>query len=289
MSKIGFVTVLFNSEIVLDGFFESLSIQRNQDFVLYMIDNSHTVASEEYINNLINKYRLGNQIRHIINTVNEGVAKGNNQGIEYALKENCEFILIGNNDIVFTQINLFDVIVEKCRVNKIVAPKVLYYNTNKIWFAGGHIDKFRALAIHDNEFNESLAEEERYIEYDPTCFILFHKEVFENVGLMDEKYFVYWDDTDFIVRATKLGYKILYMPSHIIEHKVSVSTGGRSSHFSTYFYLRNRLYFIRKHLIGGHKMISLVYVYITSFIKIVVYDLKRKEIIIKAIRDSYSM
>ncbi|MFP3822331.1 hypothetical protein SB658_26930, partial [Bacillus sp. SIMBA_008] len=79
------------------------------------------------------------------------VAKGNNQGIELALKDGCDYILIGNNDIEFYQKDLFDVLIKKCEIDKIVAPKVLYHNTNQIWFAGGHIDKYRALAIHENE------------------------------------------------------------------------------------------------------------------------------------------
>lgn len=289
MSKIGFVTVLFNSDSVLEGFFESLSLQRNQNFIVYMIDNSYSKESEIFIKSLIEKFNLQNQIRHIINNSNEGVAKGNNQGIELAIKDGCDYILIGNNDIEFYQEDLFDILIEKCEINKIVAPQVLYHNTNQIWFAGGHIHKYKALAIHENEFAVSKHEEERFTEYAPTCFVLFHKEVFEKVGLMDEKYFVYWDDTDFIVRAIKKGFKILYLPSYIIQHKVSISTGGRTSLFSTYYFLRNRLYFIRKHFKGLSFVSSLCYTYFTSFAKIVLYDMKRKKVIIKAIRDSNVM
>ena len=289
MNKIGFVTVLFNSDSVIEGFFESLSLQSNQNFIVYMIDNSYSVESEKFINSLIEKYNLKDQIQHIINETNVGVARGNNQGIELALKDNCEYVLIGNNDIEFYQKDLFDVIVEKCRINKIVAPKVLYHSTNQIWFAGAHIDKYRGLAIHENEFQESQEENERFTEYAPTCFVLFHREVFEKVGMMDEKYFVYWDDTDFILRATKSGFKILYLPSHIIEHKVSISTGGRLSLFSTFYFLRNRLYFIRKHFKGFQRYSSLTYTYCTSFVKIILYDVKRKKVIIKAIKDSNLM
>jgi GT2 family glycosyltransferase len=289
MSKIGFVTVLFNSDSVLEGIFESLSLQNNQNFIVYMIDNSYSKESEIFINSLVVKFNLQNQIKHIINASNEGVAKGNNQGIELAVKDGCDYILIGNNDIEFYQKDLFDVLAEKCEVNKIVAPKVLYYNTNQIWFAGGHIDKYRALAIHENEYAESIDEEERFTEYAPTCFVLFHKEVFEKVGLMDEKYFVYWDDTDFILRATNFGYKILFLPSYIIQHKVSISTGGRASLFSTFYFLRNRLYFIRKHFKGLSFVSSLCYTYLTSFVKIILYDMKRKKVIFKAIRDANLM
>lgn len=290
MNKIGFVTVLYNSESVLDGFFKSLSNQKNQDYIVYMIDNSYSIESENHINKIIDAYNLKSKIRHIINKTNVGVASANNQGINLAIKDNCDYILIGNNDVEFNQMDLFDALIEKCKTHKIVAPKVLYHNTNKIWYSGGYIDKYRALSIHVNEFKENnVNEKESFTEYAPTCFVLFHKDVFQSVGLMDEKYFVYWDDTDFMIRARKKGFKILYLPSFQIEHKVSISTGGRTSLFSTYYFLRNRLYFIKKHFKGISLASSLVYTYCTSLIKIIIYDMKRKKIIIKAIKDSCKM
>lgn len=289
MSKIGIVTVLFNSDSVIDGFFDSLNQQQHKDFIVYLIDNSYSEESEKLINQLIDKYSLNGQIKHVINQNNVGVAKGNNQGIELALSQNCEYILLANNDILFSQKDLFEMLIKKCCTNKIVAPKVLYHSTNKIWFAGAHIDKYRGLAIHEREFEESDFENERITEYAPTCFVIFHKEIFETVGMMDEKYFVYWDDTDFILRVNNAGYKILYLPEFSIDHKVSVSTGGRASLFSTYYFLRNRLYFIRKHFTGIQLYSSLIYTYVTSVAKIIFYDMERKKVIIKALKDSNKM
>jgi hypothetical protein len=72
--------------------------------------------------------------------------------------------------------------------------------------------------------------------------------VFDDVGLMDEKYFVYWDDTDFCLRALRRGVPMFLLPELVLLHKVSSLTGGEESDFAIKYGVRNRLYYVRKHL-----------------------------------------
>ena len=65
---------------------------------------------------------------------------------------------------------------------------------------------------------------------------------------MDEKYFVYVDDVDFIFRAREFGYKVWYAAEMSLFHKVSFSTGGTESEFGLRFNTRNNIHFIRKFL-----------------------------------------
>ncbi|MBN9300155.1 MAG: glycosyltransferase family 2 protein [Filimonas sp.] len=290
MKNIGIVSVLFNSEDVIEEFFESISLQSHQEFIIYLIDNSYKETTTKLILTLAAKFNLVSKVNHIINDVNVGVAKGNNQGIQLALQDECEYILLANNDIVFRQKDLFIELIAKSEKQKMVAPQVLYYGTNLIWYAGGAIDKYKAIAVHDNEFKDASAipSQEGITEYAPTCFLLIHKDVFKKVGLMDEKYFVYWDDVDFIYRANKMGFRVLYVPEYIIEHKVSVSTGGSTSDFSIYYSLRNRIYFIKKHFAGVAYVSSMAYTYFTNTIKFLIQKSKRKAIS-KAFRDAKEM
>ena len=90
-------------------------------------------------------------------------------------------------------------------------------------------------------------DEEKLITYSPTCFMLINSEVFSTVGFMDEKYFVYWDDTDFVYRCIFLNnLKLLYIPNSTLQHKVSYSS-GEDSDFGAYYMMRNRIYFAKKH------------------------------------------
>ena len=76
-----------------------------------------------------------------------------------------------------------------------------------------------------NENNKDNKYHSTYVDYASTCCLLIRKEVFDNIGLMDEKYFVYFDDTDFLFRVKKEGVHKIYYDSQItLFHKVGSLT-----------------------------------------------------------------
>src|SRR5688572_9950789 len=96
---VGIVTVLYNSDAVLPDFFASLARQQDASFKLYVIDNSPTPSGVERCRTLAAD--LGIDAELVFNNHNGGVAKGNNQGIELALRDSCRWILLANNDVEF--------------------------------------------------------------------------------------------------------------------------------------------------------------------------------------------
>ena len=74
---------------------------------------------------------------------------------------------------------------------------------------------------------------------------------------MDEVYFVYYDDSDFLWRVRKHHKKLIYVPTSTLYHKVSVSTGGSESSFSIKYSNRNQIFFIKKNFGRFHKWVSL--------------------------------
>lgn len=264
MSKVGLVTVLFNSNEVLDDFFKSISVQTCFDYHLYIIDNTPSSLTDELISQLTSNYYITNYT-HIKNETNVGVAKGNNQGIELALNENCEFVLLLNNDVVFKEIDVFEklLLYAKQFNDSILAPKIYYHNSNELWYGGGEILFNRGSVRHWGKSDEKnkITKTASEVSYAPTCFVFVPAKLFSTVGLMDEKYFVYVDDADFMLRATKCGYKIIYINEFKIEHKVSLSTGGMFSDFSLFYDTRNRIYWIRKLFPFRKKVVSFFYVF----------------------------
>ena len=288
MALIGLVTVLYNSDDVLDGFFESLSKQSFTDYHLYLIDNSVSESSTQLVQKLTDKYSIKNY-SHIKNENNAGVAKGNNQGIEKALKDGSEYILLLNNDIEFDQQNLFEGLYIHAGQNeeKIIIPKIFYSGTNKIWMAGGTMLESKGYGIHigDGDEDNGQYNKQTYFTYAPTCFMLIHKDVFKKVGQMDEKYFVYYDDTDFVYRALKKGFKILYLPKFVIQHRVSFSTGGGESLFSIYYCNRNRTYFVLKNLESKNKISALILLFFSSVAKMFRYNKDQRNNLLKGLKD----
>ena len=268
---IGLVTVLYKCDEMLEGFFKSLALQEFQDYHLYLIDNSVNDSTTNLISELVKKYEISN-VSHVLNSENVGVATGNNQGIRASLEAGFTHTLLLNNDIEFSQSTLLGDMGQAAIDNNeaMVIPKILFYDSGLIWMAGGRLIKWRAITSHVGEGRESNSvkfNRDRYFEYAPTCFMLISNLVFEKVGLMDENYFVYYDDTDFIFRATKIGYRIFYLHHLEIYHKVSSSTGGSKSNFSVYYVFRNRMYFIGKHSSGIQRIVSKIYLDLLYIIK----------------------
>ena len=259
MEKIGVVTVTYNSSDVIDKFLKDLFKQKFSKFLLYVVDNASTDNSLEKINKI-----KDSRTKVIKNSVNKGVANANNKGIASALKDNCSHVLLLNNDVEFTD-DLFYILINSIRSNKysLVSPKINFFdNKDIIWYAGGIFNKYNGFLpshIGLNDKDKGHKNEKTTTEYASTCCLLIKKEVFDDIGLMDEKYFVYFDDTDFLYRVLKDNrHKLLYNPSAILYHKVGSLSKSfmkkqnnklyRSDFFLTQN-IKNHIYFLRK--IGG--------------------------------------
>ncbi|MBI6548021.1 glycosyltransferase family 2 protein [Xenorhabdus lircayensis] len=295
-NKVGLVTVLYNAPEVLEDFFFSISSQEFKNYHLYIIDNSTTPEPLRTTKKLIHQYSLEHVTLIDNKSNNVGVAAGNNQGIKSALKDGCDYILLINNDLIFKNpcvlSTLMHITIEKNE--KMVSPLILNYPEKKIWYAGGYFDEYRALAPHKyvNKNPKTIKENfPIYHEYAPTCFLIIHRSVFEKSGLIDESYFAYYDDTDFLYRAHKNGFTVRLIPDVKIYHKVSISTGGNTSFFGAYYLTRNRLFFAKKCLKFPKREISLAYTIITRIIIIMFSKSKTdiKKALIKGILDGIRM
>ncbi len=245
--RIGVVTVTYNSAEVLPDFLQSVAQQTLQEFILYVVDNDSKDQSVAMASSFGDP-----RIRVIANKENLGVAEGNNQGIRAALADGCDSVLLLNNDTTFGPklfAELYEGLIEhNCSM---ATPKIFYHaNPRVIWAAGGY---FQAWAGYRTQhYGEKRPDGDRYstskaIAYAPTCCVLIHKSVFDRIGIMDPKYFVYTDDVDFMYRAMKAGLRMQYLPHSHVWHKVSSLTGGGTSLFTIRYCTRNRAYFLLKH------------------------------------------
>jgi GT2 family glycosyltransferase len=289
---IGIVTVLFNSDEVLPGFFESLSKQKEIRYRLYVIDNSKSDSGSRLSRELADRYGIDAKI--VFNDANVGVAKGNNQGIEFALGDGCNYVLLANNDIEFNNelllVNLKNSLKEDNY--SAIVPKIYFHGTReKIWFAGGRFNTLRATTPHlgEGEYDIAQYDDIKTMEYAPTCFVLISVNSFKKIGMMDEKYFVYYDDADFLWRMKKENLKVGFASKEIVLHKVSHSTGGDVSEFSLFYGARNRIYFIRKHYGFFMKFISLTFFLVTRCMKAISMSSGQRAAMLKGLRDGWSI
>jgi GT2 family glycosyltransferase len=248
--KIGLVTVTYNSEQVLVDFLKSVKEQNYNDYCLYVVDNDSKDNTIEILNG-------EKDSKVIFNDENYGVAYANNQGIKWALKDGCDFALIINNDTVFEK-ELLNKLVDAHHKYKasIVVPKMKYFDSNLIWFAGGFFDPKKAyLNYHIGQGEEDKRQfKNDFVDYSPVCCSLIHKSVFEDIGFFDEKYFVYFDDADFFYRVKKNKvHKTLFIEDVEFYHKIGSLSKSReqidNSKYSPFFIqqmTKNHVYFLRK-------------------------------------------
>jgi GT2 family glycosyltransferase len=250
--KVGVVTVTYNSSKVIDDFMTSILSQKYSNFTLYIIDND---SSDDTLEKL-SKYK-DQRTLIIKNEQNLGISTGNNQGISASIGDQCTYILLINNDTEFDP-QLIEIMLEGldrygC---DIVVPKIMYHDNPKIiWSAGGYFRPWAAClsghyglgAVDYGQYGNP-----RKVEYAPTCCALIRKTVFDTIGLMDEKYFVYYDDSEFCFRAMKSDLSMFYLPNIVLLHKVSSLVEGRKSNgeksdFTLHHLTRGLVYSIRKH------------------------------------------
>ena len=104
---------------------------------------------------------------------------------------------------------------------------------------------------------------------------------------MDEKYFVYYDDTDFLWRCHLKNIKVNIFTKGVIEHKEGKSTGGQTSDFSFYYFTRNRFYFASKIQENSLiKWLSFTYIFIVSFLRSVKH--KKTRIYFNILKEFYA-
>lgn len=290
--QVGLVTVLFNSADVLPDFFESLKNQKFTDYWLFIIDNSLDNISFLKSQELIAGTGMKN-VTLIKNEQNVGVAKANNQGIELSLNIGCDYVLLLNNDIEFKDGDLLGnmVTLAESRSEKIIVPKIYFHDSGLIWCAGGTIHKWRGSTQHRGEGDADAGQYDRaeYTDYAPTCFMLVHASVFEKIGMMDERYFVYYDDADFVLRCNQKNVRTYYWPGGKVWHKVSSSTGGDMTPFSIYYGSRNRVYFTKKNFPAHVALVSLSFFLLTRFLKFKLFEAKLRSKLISGISDGFKM
>lgn len=227
----------------------------NYELLVIVVDNA---SKDESVSKIKAQFP---DIVILENKDNLGFSGGNNVGIKYALNKGASYVLVLNNDTFLHKDLLKELItvIEKEKNIGIVAPKIYFapgfefhkdrYKKDElgkvIWYAGGIMD-WKNIIGHHRGVDE--IDKGQYDNIEENGFasgncMLVKKEVFEKVGLFDERYFLYYEDNDFCFRVKKAGYKIVFAPKGILWHKNASSAGGSGSSLQDYYITRNRLFF----------------------------------------------
>jgi GT2 family glycosyltransferase len=224
------------------------------------------------------------------NSENLGFAEGNNVGIRHALQGAADYVMLLNNDTIVDGamlVRLLEVIEQQPETG-IVGPKMLYYDyPNVIWCAGNELGRrpwiSRRLQAGELDSPGDLASRE--VDFITACGILLRREVVEQVGLFDARFYLYYEETDWCMRARRAGWRIRYVPAARLWHRVSASIGPASPAID-YYMNRNVFLFVFKNTSKVQRLYQLPVTLIRQLLAIGAYTLKSQKGTRRANRDA---
>jgi len=181
-----------------------------------------------------------------------------NVGIRYALQPGGDFIYLANNDALLVP-DMLDHLISAaiyCEAN-LAAPAVYYMDLpGHMWSIGGWRSRI-SLEITQCYHHLDVAnlQEPFVVDYVTGCGMLLRKQYVERIGLFDERFFMYYEDMDYCLRAKALGSKIVVVPGAKMSHKVGASIGGSDSPAERYHMALSSVRFFRKHIRGWRWLI----------------------------------
>ena len=196
--------------------------------------------------------RIKAEIRVIQTSSNLGFSRGNNLGIREALKNKADYVLLLNDDTVVSP-DFLSVLVDVGENNPdvgMLGPRIHYFDEpRRIWFAGAQFDPENCMVTTLGADQLDHGEDAKPFESDylTGCCLLIKRQAIEKIGLLDERFFLYWEDVDWALRLTGARLKNLLVPSAQIWHKVSVSAGSQDSPLRVYHKTRSHLLLAQLH------------------------------------------
>jgi GT2 family glycosyltransferase len=259
MKKVSIVIPNWDGKDYLKDCLDSLCEISYHDYMVVVVDNGSSDGSVELLKS---KYT---DVVIIENKENLGFSAACNKGIEYSIKNGFDYVLLLNNDTIVEKDFLSKMVStgEDDKVG-IVGSKILYNdNRDLIWYAGGDYISWRVSGKHRHwmkKDSKSLSGV-KDCTLVTGCNMLIKKEVFDDIGLFYNPYFLTVEDLDFCYNAAKSGWKLRVNLDARIYHKVSLSRGGEFSFSNGYYGVRNRLIFAFKRgggYLGGFIFLFLV-------------------------------
>lgn len=188
---------------------------------------------------------------------NLGFAGGNNMGLRCALAEGADYAFLANNDAIVEARTLAELVsaAEGDGRIGIAGPKIFYYQEpQRIWYLGGRRRWFwpAPLGVAEGQKDSPRYAGVGEVDLVSGCGMLIRRRVLEEVGLLDEGYFMYYEDGDLCLRAREGGYKVVYVGSARMWHKVSASTADNPP-ARRYMRARSKARFYRRHARGLHR------------------------------------
>lgn len=242
------VIVNWNRKRDVIALLESLSQLTNENICIVVVDNASTDGSVEALTS------SGYPIIIVKNQINLGGTGGFNTGIRYALEHlQQEFIWLLDNDATVSPDSLTHLVaaMEDDPAIALTGSRIVNQNEPDSIVETGAFISWRhgnVLAVHRNVMNSNFGSDVIDVDYVAVCSALVRVAALSRVGLMDERYFLLWDDMDWGACFKKHGYRVVCATGSVVYHPAF--TEKRSVVVDNYYGIRNPLLSISKYTKG---------------------------------------
>ena len=270
-SKVAIIILNWNNYKDTKNCLLSLKEINYPNYEIIVIDNGSTDGSGKKLNEIFPSYTF------ILNKENSGYTGGNNLGIKRAIEEGVDYILILNNDTKVVNPNFLYKMTERMNEKPsvgIMGPKVFGSDgivQETILFVPTLLNSIREslfFKIHrKTKKNYNVAQ---FVETVSGVCWLIRRRVIQNIGLLDEDYFMYGEEQDYCYRAEKAGWNIMYYPVESVVHYKEPENKNKPRTYRQYTYTRrNIVLFIRKHFGFLQALALAILFFISNIIKVI--------------------
>jgi GT2 family glycosyltransferase len=251
VKKVSIIISNYNGGVFLKKCLDSLMKLDYPDYEIIVVDAGSTDGSTQTIKKCFPKVKL-------IERGRIGIGEAINIGIRMAKGEVIIFDF--NSDEIATPdwLSRLVEILDSTPEIGVVGGTRIYYGTDFVDCAGAKISLFGyGIKIGRGKGLTDLPKYPQEVDYVP-C-IATRREVIERVGMLDEAFYIYGEDSDFCLRVRKAGYRVLHVPCAVTYHLESASIGKETPKY-VYFSQRALIRLVLKHFSVPRMLITLFWV-----------------------------
>ncbi|MGB5982864.1 MAG: glycosyltransferase family 2 protein [Nonlabens sp.] len=233
----------YNSSQEVIRLYNSLKVDSREEYVFLIIDNLSPQPDREQL-----KKAIPDECLLLLNT-NDGYASGNNAGIKQAMNNGATHILILNPDIEIAATIIHDLYIRFKSLEKTAALGTRICdseNPDIIYSDGGIINKEKGFSTKHHNGKKLTSEVSetglREVDYVNGSVLFTSVAVLQDVGLLEESFFMYFEETEWCLRAKEKGYKLLVDTDLTAYHKPS----SKNTRYQ-FLMIRNRLWLAKKY------------------------------------------
>jgi GT2 family glycosyltransferase len=271
MDTVSIVTVNYNQPQATIELLVSLKKCTSHNLEIIVVDNASKLNKESDFKSIIPN------LTFIRSEMNLGFAGGNNLGINLATGN---YIFLLNNDTEIPA-DCIEAMVDELKANPkigLLSPLILYHDDKNIIQYAGYtpLNYLTARNSQIGQFDKNVGQYGNLTYETGFCHgaaVMCRKTDLLKAGLMDETYFLYYEELDWCEKFKRVGKTINFTGRTFIYHKESLSV-GKESEIKTYFITRNRMLFIRKNTSIFNTLLFIIYYVLIACSKMIFIYLK---------------